>query len=63
MNGGAINVLSMLRPLYGGMQTTDPGPEITDRIIRCGLKVHRAFGPGLLEKVYQQCLGWELREA
>jgi GxxExxY protein len=32
-------------------------------IIGCAIKVHRALGPGLLEKVYQKCLVKELRDA
>ena len=38
----------------------EPGPALTDRIIRLGIKVHRKLGPGLLESVYQECLCWEL---
>jgi GxxExxY protein len=29
-------------------------------VVDAGLKVHRAFGPGLLESVYEQCLAREL---
>jgi GxxExxY protein len=39
----------------------EPGPVVTDRIIRLAIKVHRRLGPGLLESVYHQCLCWELQ--
>jgi GxxExxY protein len=39
----------------------EPGPVLTERIIRLGIKVHKSLGPGLLESVYQQCLCWELQ--
>jgi GxxExxY protein len=38
----------------------EPGPVLTDRIIRLGIKIHRKLGPGLLEAIYQECLCWEL---
>jgi GxxExxY protein len=34
--------------------------EITEQIIGCAIKVHRALGPGLLESAYQTCLHYEL---
>jgi GxxExxY protein len=34
---------------------------LTERIIGCGMEVHRALGPGLLESVYRDCLVIELR--
>lgn len=34
--------------------------ELTDAIIGSAIKVHRALGPGLLEKVYESCLAYEL---
>jgi GxxExxY protein len=33
---------------------------ITEKIIGCAIKVHRALGPGLLESAYQACLYYEL---
>ncbi len=35
--------------------------EISKVILDCAFKVHTALGPGLLEKVYQECLAYELR--
>jgi GxxExxY protein len=35
---------------------------ITERIIGCAIKVHRALGPGLLESAYQECLYFEMRK-
>ena len=34
--------------------------ELSNRVIGCGLEVHRALGPGLLESTYEQCLAHEL---
>ena len=31
-------------------------------IVDAAIKVHKEFGPGLLESAYQQCLAYELRE-
>jgi GxxExxY protein len=36
-----------------------PNPALTEKIIGLGIKVHRTFGAGLLESVYNQCLCWE----
>ena len=36
--------------------------QLTERIIYCVLKVHRALGPGFLEKVYRCALRIELRK-
>lgn len=40
----------------------DPGPinDLTSRIIKSAIEVHRHLGPGLLENVYQACLCHEL---
>jgi GxxExxY protein len=37
--------------------------DLTDAIIGCGMRVHDAFGPGLLESVYKPCLLIELQTA
>jgi GxxExxY protein len=34
---------------------------LTEKIIGCAISVHRTFGPGLLESIYQECLVIELR--
>ncbi len=36
---------------------------ITKRIIGCCIDVHRELGPGLLESVYEECLGIALAQA
>jgi len=33
---------------------------LSRRVIGCGIEVHRALGPGLLESAYEQCLAYEL---
>ncbi|MCC7388362.1 MAG: GxxExxY protein [Phycisphaerales bacterium] len=37
--------------------------ELSHRIIGCAIEVHRQLGPGLLEKLYEDALVYELREA
>jgi GxxExxY protein len=34
--------------------------EITGKVVDAAMKVHSAFGPGLLESVYEACLAHEL---
>ena len=34
---------------------------LTERVIGCGIDVHRALGPGLLESIYRDCMVIELR--
>ncbi len=36
--------------------------EITEIIIGCAIKVHKAIGPGLLESAYEECMNYELRK-
>jgi len=35
--------------------------EISKKILDGAFKIHTELGPGLLEKVYQECLAYELR--
>lgn len=37
--------------------------EISEKIIGCAIKVHKALGPGLLESTYEVCLVYELQKA
>src|SRR5688572_62166 len=37
--------------------------SITEKAIGCGIEVHRALGPGLLESAYEECLCYELSRA
>ena len=37
--------------------------EFSERIIGCGIKVHRALGSGFLEKVYEEAMAIELTKA
>lgn len=37
--------------------------EISEKIIGCAIKVHKALGPGLLENSYLECLFYELQIA
>jgi GxxExxY protein len=37
--------------------------ELSNRIIGCGIKVHRTLGPGFLEKIYEAALTVELANA
>lgn len=34
--------------------------EITGEIVDCSFKIHKTLGPGLLERVYEDCLCYEL---
>lgn len=36
---------------------------LTEKIIGCSIKVHKALGPGLLDSVYQSCLYYELNKS
>jgi GxxExxY protein len=46
-------------------QGNGPGPRvdaIAKEVVDAALAVHKALGPGLLESVYGQCLGFELED-
>lgn len=30
--------------------------EISEKIIKCAIEIHRELGPGLLESIYEECL-------
>jgi len=36
--------------------------EISQKIIGAAIEVHKALGPGLLEKAYQECLYYKLHQ-
>ncbi len=37
--------------------------QITEKIIGCGIEVHRGLGPGLLESAYEECLCFEFTQS
>jgi GxxExxY protein len=39
------------------------GDALTERVIGCGMAIHKALGPGLLESAYEECMALEFREA
>jgi GxxExxY protein len=44
---------------------TEPTPqenELATQIIGCAMKVHRHFGPGLIESIYETCFCHELEK-
>jgi GxxExxY protein len=43
------------------LENPDGINPLTEKIIGCAIEVHRAFGAGLLESVYSNCLQIELR--
>lgn len=45
------------------METRTFDDPLTERIIRCIVRVHRKLGPGFLESVYRNALMIELRRA
>lgn len=44
------------------MRIAKPTDDITREIIAAGIAVHKAFGPGLLERTYGPPLVWELED-
>ena len=51
-----------LRRLLRMLTNPDDCNHLTSAIIGCGVRVHQAFGPGLFESVYSECMEYELRE-
>jgi len=41
----------------------DTTEDLATDIVHAAFKVHRALGPGLLERIYEACLAYELRKA
>jgi GxxExxY protein len=44
-------------------KTTEQEELIGKAVVNAAYKVHKALGPGLLEKVYEACMAYELRKA
>ena len=42
--------------------SADLFPDLTYRIVGSAMAVHRALGPGLIEKTYRKCLEHQLRQ-
>ncbi|MBY0477292.1 MAG: GxxExxY protein [Chitinophagaceae bacterium] len=36
--------------------------ELSKEVVDAAIKIHKTFGPGLLEKAYEECLAFELRK-
>lgn len=37
--------------------------ELSEIVIGCAIKIHKALGPGLLESAYEECLNYEIKKA
>ncbi len=44
-------------------KTTEKEEQVAERIVDAAYKVHKALGPGLLEKAYEACFCHELTKA
>jgi len=36
--------------------------DLSHKVIKSAIEVHKNLGPGLLESAYEQCLGYELNQ-
>ena len=59
LGGLALQALTIESWVEGGAMEIN---RITGAIIDSAMKVHSAFGPGLLESAYKACLVYELRK-
>ncbi len=44
-------------------KTTEQEELVAEKVVNAAYKVHKALGPGLLEKVYEVCFCYELTKA
>lgn len=42
-------------------QFPDLGPRLTHQVIQAAIEVHKYFGPGLLESIYEEALAVEMK--
>jgi GxxExxY protein len=47
---------------YRGGAEAQRENQLTEKIIGCGIEVHKALGPGLLESAYEECFCYELAQ-
>ena len=43
------------------IKNTKQFDELSSKVIKCAIEVHKILGPGLLENTYKQCLAHELK--
>ena len=72
--GSGLNIQHKRRKNSGRTETTETTEttefaedkyafsEITDKIIKCAIEVHKTLGPGFLENVYESALIYEMKE-
>lgn len=62
-DSGAQSLILELHRVMPARRNPQAGGEdnqITEKIIKCAIKVHSTSGPGLLESAYKECLYYEL---